>query len=183
MSNEIVELKKRLEALEKVNNPNIDSELKLSDEFDGVFRFSNNSDEPFTVLWNNKEYTFAPHTRSPMIISGESLENIQAIRKRWAYKWAEKEWYKSEQYLKMKEQGQGKPPIRQDKDLEPLIQMCLDPLPIVKAEVKDGEPEKIKLSEFTAAVGEDDDLNSTFKDITKPEKIRKLGKQSTTFSA
>lgn len=180
---EIEELKNRLARLEQQTGAVLPDEVKFSDEFDGVFRFSNNSDEPFTVLWNNKEYTFAPHTRSPMIIPGESLENIQNIRKKWAYKWAEKEWYKSEQYLKMKEQGQGKPPIRQDKDLEPLIQMCLDPLPIVKAEVKDGKPEDIRLSEHTAAISEDDDLNATFKEVTKPERIKKLGRQATSFSA
>lgn len=183
MNEEIVDLKNRLARLEQQTGSVLPDEISLSDEFDGVFRFSNNSDEPATFLWNGREYIFAPHTRSPMIIPNESLENIQAIRKKWAYKWAEREWYKGEQYNKMKEQGQGKPPIRQDKDLEPLIQMCLEPLPIVRAEIKEAKEEKVNLSEFTAAVGEDDDLNSTFKEITKPERIKKLGRQATTFNA
>ena len=155
--------------------------MEINDEFDGVFRFSNNSDEDFTALWNNREYLFKAHTRSPMIIPNEPLENIQEIRKKWAFKWAEREWNKSKRYAEMnsKENYRGG---RDDKELEPLIQMCLEPLPIVKAQVTEGKPEQVNVSEHTAAVSEDDNLNETFKDVVKEGKIRKLGKQSEKFN-
>lgn len=152
-----------------------------SEEFDGVFRFSNNSDEDFKALWNNKEYTFEAHTRSPIIIPNETAENIQEIRKKWAYKWAEREWFKGEQYKRMKDMGNGLPPTRQDADLEPLIQMCLEPLPLSKATVKDGKPEVIR-SKSTKAISEDANLNQVFADDTKEENLVKLGRQSEKFT-
>jgi len=152
-------------------------EIKISDEFDGVFRFSNNSDEPFVALWNNREYIFEPHTRSPMIIPNESLENIQEIRKKWAYKWAQREWFKGEQYKRMKEMGNGLPPTMQEKDLEPLIQMCLEPLPISKASTKEGKSQEIK-TKGSKAVGANENLSEVFKD----EPIQAIGAQSTKFS-
>lgn len=160
-------------------------EIKISEEFDGVFRFSNNSDEDFLALWNNKEYTFPKNTRSPMIIPNESLENIQEIRKKWAYKWAQREWFKSPQYNRMKEMGNGLPPTMQEKDLESLIQMCLEPLPLSKATVKEGKSQDVK-TRATKAISDGsnpqfpvaDDLNETFKD----EPVSSIGAQSTKFS-
>lgn len=152
-------------------------EIKISDEFDGVFRFSNNSDEDFTALWNNKEYTFPAHTRSPMIIPNESLENIQEIRKKWAYKWAQREWFKGAQYDKMSKMGNGLPPTMQEKDLEPLIQMCLEPLPISKASVKEGKSQEVK-TRASKAVGANENLSEAFKDAP----IEAIGAQSTKFN-
>lgn len=149
----------------------------LDTDFDGVFRFSNNSDEDFTVLWNNREYTFPAHTRSPIIIPNESLENIQEIRKRWAYKWAEREWYKGDKYNQMKEMGGGRPPVRNEKDLEPLIQMCLDPLPIAKAEVKERPKENLRLK-GSKAVGPNENLNKAFEEETREENLVKVGAQA-----
>ncbi len=140
--------------------------IKISDEFDGVFRFSNNSDEDFKVLWNNKEYTFPARTRSPMIIQNESLENIQEIRKKFAYKWAEREWFKSEEYQRMSKMGNGLPPTRQDTVLEPLIQQCLEPLPLSKAIITEGK-KRVETFKATKAVSEDDNLNEAFKNETK----------------
>ncbi len=161
-------------------------EIEMDEDFDGVFRFTNNSEEEFKVLWNNKEYTFAPKSRSPMIIQGETLENIQAIRKKWAFKWAEKEWFKSSRYQDLMEMGRkagGIFPTRDDKELEPYIQMCLSPLPISRAKIKEGKKEDLNISEHTAAVDDSDNLNEVFKEVTKAEKIRKLGPQSTVFKA
>lgn len=124
--------------------PEIINNNMTTEEFDGVFRFTNNSDEEFKVLWNNKEYTFAPKSRSPILISNESAENIQAIRKKWAYKWAEREWFKTEQYKKLNSMGNGLPPVRQEADLEPLIQMCLEPLPITMAKIEDKPRKEVK---------------------------------------
>ncbi len=152
----------------------VDNDIKITDEFDGVFRFSNNSDEDFVALWNNKEYTFPARTRSPMIIQNESLENIQEIRKRFAYKWAEREWFKSEEYQRMSKLGNGLPPTRQDAVLEPLIQQCLDPLPLSKATVKEGK-QRNDTFKATKAVSQDDNLNQAFAKETQDENLMKVG--------
>lgn len=149
----------------------------LDNDFDGVFRFSNPFDEDFKVLWNNKEYTFLAHTRSPMIIMGESPENVQNIRKKFAYKLAEREWYKGAEYQRMSKMGNGLPPTRDDKTLEPLIEMCLSPLPVAKAEVKE-LPKKKETFKSTKAVGQDDNLNAAFADETKDENLQKVGVQA-----
>lgn len=111
--------------------------MKTIPDFDGVFRFTNNTAEDFVVLWDNKEYVFQAHTSSPLIIRGETLENIQEIRKKFAYKLAEREFFKSQTYYDMVEQGNksagGVPPIPDPKILEPWIEECLVPLPIVIA--------------------------------------------------
>ncbi len=137
----------------------------LDTDFDGVFRFSNNSDEDFVFLWNNREYTFPARTRSPMLIQNETPENVQEIRKRAAYKWAEKQWFKSDEYKKLiKSDFRGG---RDDKVLEPLIQMCLEPLPIAKAIVKEGKKEVMKIK-ASKAVGGNENLNRAFADDEIP---------------
>lgn len=122
-------------------------ELKAEDKgyLDGVFYFSNNSNEDFIALWNNKEYKFLAKTCSPMIIQGATPEEVQNIRKKFAYKWAEREWCKGSEYKRMAKMGGGLPPTRDDSTLEPLVQMCLNPLPIKKAEVKEGKKDKRKM--------------------------------------
>lgn len=108
-----------------------------SQEFTGVFYFTNATDEDFSVSWNSVEYTFKANTMSPLIISGESLENIQNIRKLFARKLAEREFFKSPRYFELKSMGNGLPPIFDEKELEPFVQACLAPLPIAKAETKE----------------------------------------------
>ena len=71
----------------------------IQQDFDGVFRFTNATADDFTVLWNNVNYTFKAGTCSPMIIKGESPENTQEIRKKFAYKLAVREFFKSEEYI------------------------------------------------------------------------------------
>lgn len=117
----------------------------MENEFDGVFRFSNWTDEDITLLWNNVEYTFPKQSRSPMFIKGATPEETQEIRKRFAYKLAEREWYKGPEAKRLTKIGGGMPSYRDDKVLEPLIQKALDPLPISKAEVKDRPKEKLSL--------------------------------------
>lgn len=148
----------------------------LDIDFDGVFRFSNNSDEDFVKLWNSVEYTFPAHTRTPMIIRNSTPEEIQEIRKKFAYAWAEREWFKSEDYKRMNSLPNFRGG-RDDKVLETLIQSCLDPLPVGKAIVIEKPVKELRLK-ATKAVGENDSLNEVFKDETKDENIRKLGKQA-----
>ena len=154
----------------------------MENDFDGVFRFSNNSDEDFKVLWNNKEYTFPAKTRSPIIIPNESAENIQEIRKRWAFKWAEREWFKGDDYQRMSKMGAGLPPTRDDKTLEPLIQMCLEPLVESRAQVQD-VPKRKETYKASKAVSEGGNLQEAFREELSEDNIPKLGKQSEKFNA
>ena len=140
-------------------------ELKAEDKgyLNGIFYFSNNSKEDFVVLWNNKEYTFPGKTCSPMLIPGEPPENVQEIRKKFAYKWAEREWYKGSEYKKMAKMGGGLPPTRDDKTLEPLISMCLSPLPIEKAIRKEGKKPKLNINASKPVSKEGFDKREEFK--------------------
>ena len=64
-----------------------------NDEFSGVFMFTNPTDKERKYLWNNKEYVFPAESTVPLIIPSETLENIQEIRKRFAYRMAEERFY------------------------------------------------------------------------------------------
>lgn len=97
---------------------------------DGVFYFSNPSKEEFKALWNNIEYTFAPMSCSPIMIPDHTAVQIQEIRKRWAYKWAEQQWFNGKEYKHLVKIGKDKPSARDDAHLDPLVQMCLTPLPL-----------------------------------------------------
>lgn len=110
-----------------------------NEEFSGVFMFTNPTNKERKYLWNNKEYSFPPESTVPLIIPSESLENIQEIRKRFAYRMAEERWYESDEYKKMKEMGNGMPPTFDPKILEPMIQECLKPLAIKKVGIKQGK--------------------------------------------
>lgn len=141
----------------------------MDDDFDGVFRFTNDTDEDFTALWNNKEYTFPSHKTVPMIMREETLENIQEIRKRFAYRLAVREFYKGKVYKTMSKQGNGLPPLYDEKVLEPWIESCLKPLPIAKFTVKEGKKntDKFKASK---AISDKDNPNFVFKDEVVEEK-------------
>lgn len=132
-------------------------------DFDGVFRFTNATNEDFKALWNNKEYVFKAGTCSPMIISGETDEARQEIRKKFAYKLALREFYKSNDYMHMKDQGQGLPPTYDESILNPWIQQCLEKLPESRAEVTEVKTEPIKLKAFKP-VKDKVSLNEQFKD-------------------
>jgi len=73
--------------------------------------------------------------------------------------------------------GNGLPPVRDDRLLEPLIQMCLEPLPTAKATVKDIPRAEPRLR-ATKAVGKDDNLNQAFAEETRDENIVRAGVQS-----
>jgi len=109
-----------------------------SEEFSGVFYFTNPTKQERKYLWNNKEYVFPPESTVPLIIPSETLENIQEIRKRFAFRMAEERFYESDEYKKMKDMGNGLPPTFDNKILEPMIQECLKPLPKAHAKVVQG---------------------------------------------
>ncbi len=136
-----------------------------NEEFSGVFMFTNPTDKERKYLWNNKEYVFPPQSTVPLIIPSETLENIQEIRKRFAYRMAEERFYESDEYNRLKNMGGGIPPTFDPKILEPMIHECLKPLPIKRAEVKKGkaidEDSNYKASK---AVGKNEDLNAIFRE-------------------
>lgn len=122
-------------------------ERTLPEDFDGTFYFTNDSDEDFIGKWGGKEYRFAAHATSPILIMDASPLDIQQIRKKFARDWAVKEFGKSETYQKLLAQERnpdGTPRLNSihqggtysDNDLIALIQRCLKPLPVKRAEVK-----------------------------------------------
>lgn len=137
---------------------------------DGVFYFTNPTDEDFTVLWNNKEYTFKPKTTVPLVVSGESPENIQEIRKRFAKKLAEREFFKSKRYKELVKKGGDLPATyNEDDEYGQMIQACLTPLPKANLEVKDLPRDTESNYRGTRAVKSGQDLNKAFEDYEIPQ--------------
>ena len=148
-------------------------------DFDGVFRFTNNDDEDFVTLWNNKEYIYPAGKTVPMIIANESLENIQQIRKYFAQRLAEKRYYKTKNFkeirngIKDKDMGRNVLPSSYDeKALQPFIDDCLKPLPEGKAKVVNLPAEEL-ITKASKPIGKGSvdgnvfpatDLNETFKE-------------------
>src|ERR1035437_4524499 len=122
---------------------------QLNKDFDGVFRFTNPTDTDFSFFWNNKEYPFPAGTTTPMIIAGETLENIQEIIKMAAYKLAVREFYSGnikdqsgKTYTQLSKMGNGIPPVFADKILEPIIEQCLKPLPPAQLSALESYPQR-----------------------------------------
>ena len=130
-------------------------EAILPEDFDGVFRFSNFSKEDFTGVWNKKEYLFPAESTVPMIMTEYSPIEIQHIRKHFAKKLAEREFFKSKDY-KVKADQEGTTGNRTMTgihqagtytldELAHLIQKCLLPLkdakltskPVITSPVED----------------------------------------------
>ena len=112
----------------------MDYEQVLPEDFDGTFRFTNDSDEDFVGRWDSKEYVFPARTTSPITIFNATPLEIQQIRKKFAKDWATEMFYSSDKfkYMNDKERGQT-PALYTESDLAPFIQMCLEPLPIAQA--------------------------------------------------
>lgn len=108
-------------------------------EFNGVFMFTNPTDDDFTFFWNNNEYLYPAQKTTAMLIKNETPENIQEIRKKAAYKLAVREFYTGKKYKDMAKMGNGMPPTFDEKILEPMIEQCLKPLPIAQPTVKAGK--------------------------------------------
>lgn len=152
--------------------------MENEEEFDGVFKFSNASKEDFKAVWNNVEYTFLAETRSPMIIPNEPAENIQTIRKRFALKYAQREFDKSAQGKAIYKEGTKhfSPATYDPRLLEPYIQQCLSPLPMVAAKVTKIPKKKVStIEEGTAVIGDKENTGALgsadgpFKDFVPQE--------------
>ncbi len=109
----------------------------LPEDFDGVFRFTNFTENDFKAKWANVEYTFPAMKTTPMIIPNQTPEEVQHIRKKFARDLAIIEWYKTPKFIGMNAHVPGGvPALYTDEDLKPFIQRCLEPLPIAQAKVK-----------------------------------------------
>ena len=116
----------------------------LPENFDGTFKFTNFTDTEFKAKWNNVEYTYPPMKTVPMIIANATPLEVQNIRKKFAKELAEREWFKTPKFIGMNtshldKAGQptgGMPAIYTEKELNPFIQRCLEPLPIARATVE-----------------------------------------------
>lgn len=122
-------------------------ETVLPEDFDGVFRFTNWSDEDFVGRWGGKAYEFPAGTTSPMLIPEHSPLEIQHIRKKFAKDLAEREFYKSQAYKQMMKQERNPDGSARLNSIQaaatysmdtliPFIQKCLVPLPVSHARVK-----------------------------------------------
>ena len=136
-------------------------ERMLPEDWDGTFRFTNNSKEDFVAKWASKEYVFPAMTTSPMpaaSLNATPLE-IQQIRKKFALDWAQREYGKTDAYkgyLAQEKNSDGTPKLNSihqagsygPDQLVALIQMCLKPLVTSRATVQDAlkEPIENKLS-------------------------------------
>lgn len=139
-------------------------------DFDGVFRFTNASDTEFTAMWNNKEYVFPAKSTCRLIIEGETLENIQEIRKRFALKYAQREYFKSKSYNKIRN-GDGMSVLSMFdlKVMQPYVDQCLEPLPVAEVVKKPAKSDKDTNYKSSKGVGKKDSLNEMFKDTDIPE--------------
>lgn len=144
-------------------------ETVLPENFDGVFRFTNWTDEDFMGKWGGRQYLYPALTTSPMIIPEHSPLEIQNIRKKFAKDLAELQFFKSKSYdvyRKQEKNDDGSPrlnSIHQSAaynltDLTPFIQQCLKPLAISKAIVT--EMDKANL-EDTLSRDEEGSLNTS----------------------
>lgn len=110
---------------------------KLPENFDGTFKFTNARDTEFKARWNSVEYTFPPLKTTPMVISSATPLEVQSIRKKFAREWAIEEWYKTPKFIGMNAHVPGgTPALYTDSDLTPLIQKCLEPLPLAQAKIE-----------------------------------------------
>lgn len=116
--------------MEKTNNI-------LPADFDGVFRFTNFTNEEFKAKWGGIEYSFPPKKTTPMIIPGATPEEVQHIRKKFAKELAVESFYNTAKFKKMDDVPPGGvPALYTDSDLAPFVQKCLEPLPIAQVSMK-----------------------------------------------
>lgn len=148
---------------------------------DGVFYFTNPGlfksrnregieTTDFTTLWNSREYTFKAKTTVPLVIPGETPENVQHIRKQFAKNYAQAWFHQSKRYKDMVKAGRNMPATyNEDTEFTAVIQQCLTPLP--KGELTSVELPKDNETNYkgSKAIRSGQDLNAVFADYEPPE--------------
>lgn len=136
---------------------NIDTQLPL--DFDGVFRFTNNTNSDFVGVWNKVEYTFPAMKTTPMVIENATPLEVQSIRKKFAKDLAVAQFYESAKFKDMNDPKHGvKPALYTDSDLAPLIQKCLEPLAVGVAKAKALPKDKNENYKVSKIVNQGDSL-------------------------
>lgn len=163
-------------------------ERVLPENFNGVFYFTNWSDEDFAGKWGGKEYWYPAGKTSPMIIPEHSPIEIQNIRKKFAKDLAEREFFRTKSYEGLRSQ-EGTPNNRtmsgihqaatySIETLTPFIQRALEPLPIESAKVT--RQSRVELVE-KLSTNEDGELNSSV--VNKDKDLESLAKGQITKSS
>lgn len=135
----------------------------LPPDFDGVFRFTNWSEEDFTGKWAKKEYLYPALRTTPMFIESATPLETQNIRKKFARDLAEREFHKSEKGKQLTSDERNPDgsarfnsfqQARQYSldDLKEGIQRCLEALPTASAIVSDS-----KMPDITTLLSRDED--------------------------
>lgn len=156
-------------------------ESVLPVDFDGVFRFTNWSDEDFVGVWGSREYHYPAQTTSPMIIPEHSPLEIQHIRKKFAKDLAEREYFKSQGYQTLRG-TEGTPGNRvmnsihqagtySINELTPFIQRALEPLPVGKATVV-----QVKRPKLEDILSRDEEGNPNTGAVRTDKDLEKLAK-------
>lgn len=143
----------------------------------GIFKFTNPTEEDFIFMWNNKEYTYPAQKTVIMFIENESPERVQSIRKMAAKRLAEREYYKGKDFKKiangLKDPSMGRNVIQSSIDesnLQPFIDSCLKPMELANAKVRKLPEEKLNVAGKAIGGGNKEnpyptiDLNETFKE-------------------
>jgi hypothetical protein len=129
----------------------MEEEVKIDDL---SFPFTNFSKDEFIGRWDSQEYVFPPNSTVKMLglIPSASPQQIEHIRKKFAYELAMDQFYRSADYKKFdltpeqsrKEDNIGIPYT--EKDYAKYVQMCLEPLPVATAPARATSKKGIQLS-------------------------------------
>jgi hypothetical protein len=150
------------------------------------FPFTNRAEEVFIGRWGKREYHFQPMTTTPMLgmIDNASPLDLQSIRKKFAHDWAEWQFFQSPRAKSLQSQEKnpdGTPRFNSihmssaynEKDLQPYIQMCLEPLPIGEAIVTE-----VVTTPLEEILHRDDDGSLVTEAISKSTSLRKKAKEA-----
>lgn len=151
----------------------------LPADFDGIFRFTNWTDEEFIGIWGKKEYKFPPNATSPMIMTYHSPLEIQNIRKKFAKDLAERDFYKGQKYkqfMMSEKNSDGTPRLNSIHqataysldDLAEGIQKCLVPLQVGKVII-----ENVNETPIEDKLSKDEEGNLQTKPVDKKTSLRK----------
>ncbi len=153
-------------------NPNqTNNNNALPADFDGVFRFTNWTDDVKTYKWGGIAYTFQPNSTSPLVIPGATPEEVQHIRKKFARELAIEEFYKTPNFVGMNATVPGGvPALYTDSDLTAFIQKCLEPLPMVMA-----TPAKVEKVHVEDNLRKDEEGNNVTKILDKKKSLLQEG--------
>ena len=154
----------------------------LPENFDGIVRFTNWSDEDFTGRWNSKDYEFKANSTSPLFIAENSPLELLNIVKKFALDLANREWGKSEwtkDALKRERNADGSPrgygmsgaATYSIDQLAPLIQKGLYLYSESKAKVQEVMRPKIE-----DKLHRDDEGNTVTKAVKKNASMNELAK-------